>query len=154
MNAHTSSEVSAPPSERPFAMQRLDQLLARAIAQSQSRGRERASDPFRGLHIGPADVAKSLNSKSGRPCLLPMATRGRAPGSAQASDLWSEEKLARGADSVREAPRMRRRPAAPLGRVERNFFEFQSYSQTNARAPPSAGWRSSPAGPMRAIIKE
>lgn len=153
MNAHTSSEVSAPPSERPFAMQRLDQLLARAIAQSQSRGRERASDPFRGLHIGPADVAKSLNSKSGRPCLLPMATRGRAQ-EALKRVLWSEEKLARGADSVREAPRMRRRPAAPLGRVERNFFEFQSYSQTNARAPPSAGWRSSPAGPMRAIIKE
>lgn len=66
MDAHASSEeLSAPPSEHLFAVQRLDQLLAMAISRLQFV-RERVSYPLAGCTSGPTDVAKSLNNKFGR----------------------------------------------------------------------------------------
>jgi SpoVK/Ycf46/Vps4 family AAA+-type ATPase len=50
------------------ALQRLDRLLDRAVAAAHSAYRpEAAADPFRGLHIGPDEVARLLAREPGAP---------------------------------------------------------------------------------------
>jgi AAA+ superfamily predicted ATPase len=49
-------------------LQRLDQLLEKAIAAAQlAYGAEAANDPYRGLHVNPEDVARSLSHSPGVP---------------------------------------------------------------------------------------
>jgi AAA+ superfamily predicted ATPase len=61
------------------ALHRLDQLLERAVAAAAvAYGREAAGDPFRGLHLGPADVERLLAREPGSTLLADDAARWTA----------------------------------------------------------------------------
>ena len=70
------SNVAGPLRDMFSALQRLDQLLERAVAVAQrSYGQEAANDPFRGLHIDPQEVENLLTRTPGVPILWTQETQ-------------------------------------------------------------------------------